>query len=242
MISDPFSRVAAFAERCAASGDIHALVSEFRNIIRDIGFTCSACGAWSGMAPRRVNRFFFNDWPADWFQLYAERQFFADDPLVEEARRAMTLFLWSELEGRRPFSPRGQNIFDVGRAYGWREVVGIPIHGPLGYQGLVSLAAKEPVPLSVADRAWLETLGRLIHDRCRMEIGYGLSPDDVPKLTARELECMQWVAVGKTDAEIGEVLGISTATAHFHVEKVKKKLEMRSRTEAVARLMLNGLL
>ena len=30
----------------------------------------------------------------------------------------------------------------------------------------------------------------------------------------REIECLQWVASGKTDWEIGRVLGIAAATAH----------------------------
>jgi DNA-binding CsgD family transcriptional regulator len=53
---------------------------------------------------------------------------------------------------------------------------------------------------------------------------------------------MQWVAVGKTDWEIAQVLGISSSTAHFHVESAKKKLGLNSRAEAVARLTLYGLL
>jgi LuxR family quorum sensing-dependent transcriptional regulator len=51
---------------------------------------------------------------------------------------------------------------------------------------------------------------------------------------------MRWVAAGKTDAEIGIILGIAAATAHYHVEQVKKKAGTRSRSEAVALLVLAG--
>jgi LuxR family quorum sensing-dependent transcriptional regulator len=64
----------------------------------------------------------------------------------------------------------------------------------------------------------------------------------LPDLSAREIECMQWVAVGKTDADIAQLLGISPATAHYHVEQAKKKLAMSSRTEAVALLVLHGVI
>lgn len=242
MTADFHARALAFVDRCAEVTDIHALIAEFRALIRDMKLTSSACGAWSGLAQQRVNRFFFNDWPQDWFQLYEEKQFFPDDPFVAESRRSMTLFLLSELERRRPISPRSKEIFDAARAYGWRDVIGIPVHGPLGYQGLISLATQQPIMLSERDRACLDMISRAIHHRCRIEVGFGLSPDSMPKLTARELECMQWVAVGKTDWEIGQLLGISSATAHFHVEKAKKKLGLASRTEAVARLTLFGLL
>jgi DNA-binding CsgD family transcriptional regulator len=65
---------------------------------------------------------------------------------------------------------------------------------------------------------------------------------DVPELSKREVECMKWVAAGKTDWETAQILGISRSTAHFHVERVKKKLRKSSRTEAVAILVLHGLI
>jgi DNA-binding CsgD family transcriptional regulator len=61
-------------------------------------------------------------------------------------------------------------------------------------------------------------------------------------MTGREIECMKWVAIGKTNWEIGQVLGISASTVHFHVEGAKKKLNKSTRTEAVAMLVLHGLI
>lgn len=62
----------------------------------------------------------------------------------------------------------------------------------------------------------------------------------MPALTSREAECIRFAADGKSDAAIGATLGISTATAHFHMESVKKKLGVRSRIQAVALLVLKG--
>jgi LuxR family quorum sensing-dependent transcriptional regulator len=81
-----------------------------------------------------------------------------------------------------------------------------------------------------------------LHDRCRAAINFGVPTKPLPDLSAREIECMQWVAVGKTDADIAQLLGISPATAHYHVEQAKKKLAMSSRTEAVALLVLHGVI
>jgi DNA-binding CsgD family transcriptional regulator len=53
-------------------------------------------------------------------------------------------------------------------------------------------------------------------------------------MTPRELECMRWVALGKTDEEIGVILAISARTARFHVENAKKKLGVTTRVQAVA--------
>ena len=59
-------------------------------------------------------------------------------------------------------------------------------------------------------------------------------------MTHREVECLQWAALGKTDWEIGELLGVTKATAHFHIEQAKRKLGVKSRVQAVALLLLHG--
>jgi ATP/maltotriose-dependent transcriptional regulator MalT len=41
-------------------------------------------------------------------------------------------------------------------------------------------------------------------------------------LSARELECLRWVAAGKTDREIGMILSISATTAKFHVNRARE--------------------
>lgn len=61
-------------------------------------------------------------------------------------------------------------------------------------------------------------------------------------LSPRELECLKWVLDGKSDTDIGEILGISPNTVHFHVERVKKKLGVRTRTQAAATVMTLGYL
>ena len=54
-----------------------------------------------------------------------------------------------------------------------------------------------------------------------------LSANLTEELTARELECMRWVAAGKTDAEIGNILSVSEATIKFHINGARRKLGAR---------------
>jgi DNA-binding CsgD family transcriptional regulator len=51
-------------------------------------------------------------------------------------------------------------------------------------------------------------------------------------LTRREAEVLQWVAQGKTNAEIGDILGISIRTVQKHLEHVYEKLGVETRTAA----------
>jgi DNA-binding CsgD family transcriptional regulator len=56
-------------------------------------------------------------------------------------------------------------------------------------------------------------------------------------LTARESEVMHWLIEGKTNAEIGIILGVSPLTAKKHVENILHKLGVETRTAAVTRAL-----
>ena len=56
------------------------------------------------------------------------------------------------------------------------------------------------------------------------------------RLTPREREVVVLVAEGKTNAEIARQLWISPGTVRRHLENVFAKLDVHTRTAAVARL------
>jgi transcriptional regulator EpsA len=54
-------------------------------------------------------------------------------------------------------------------------------------------------------------------------------------LSAREIEVMDWVKLGKTNSEIGSILNISGFTVKNHMCRVFKKLVVSNRAQAVGR-------
>lgn len=56
-------------------------------------------------------------------------------------------------------------------------------------------------------------------------------------LTQREVEVLQLVGRGCTDAEIGDLLRVSTRTVQRHITNVLNKLGCRNRSEAVAKVL-----
>lgn len=54
------------------------------------------------------------------------------------------------------------------------------------------------------------------------------------RLTAREAEVLYWVVKGKTNRDIGEILGTSPRTVTKHLEHVFEKLGVETRTAAAA--------
>jgi DNA-binding CsgD family transcriptional regulator len=57
-------------------------------------------------------------------------------------------------------------------------------------------------------------------------------PSGAAPLSAREHEVLEWMAHGKTNAEIAAILGISLHTVKRHVEKILQKLGVPNRSAA----------
>ena len=63
-----------------------------------------------------------------------------------------------------------------------------------------------------------------------------------PALTEREYECLELVAVGHTNAEIGRRIYLSEDTVKTHLRRLFAKLGARDRAHAVHLAHLRGLL
>ena len=61
-------------------------------------------------------------------------------------------------------------------------------------------------------------------------------------LSSREKEMLNWICTGKSNPEIAEIIGISPWTVKIHVRNLRAKLDVSSRSQAVAKAFELGLL
>jgi len=230
-----------FIARCRGRGAPDT-VGDFLATIKTLGFAAGACGAWAGVGRNRKVRFFFVDWPADWLDYYQNNDYAEHDLLVIEARRRVSAFWYSDVVKRTKLTPKQQQLYRDGANYGWRDVFAVPIHGPGSMQGLVTLAARRELELTETECAIVETLARRVWEQCRTSEGFGLFEPVQASFSPREIECLQWAAAGKSDTDIAAIIGISAATVHYHIERAKTRLGVKTRVEAVAVGVLCGVL
>ncbi len=57
------------------------------------------------------------------------------------------------------------------------------------------------------------------------------------RLTAREAEILMWISRGKTNKEVGLILNTSPRTVNKHLEHIFEKLDVTTRTAAVAKVL-----
>lgn len=90
-----------------------------------------------------------------------------------------------------------------------------------------------------ADR--LREVGLLIGYVVGLSVSKGQKSDRDFELTERELECLFWIAEGKTSDEIATILGISRNTINNYITSVMRKTATKTRSEAIAYAVRNNL-
>jgi len=85
------------------------------------------------------------------------------------------------------------------------------------------------------DAARVAQLAGLMLTERLMDFSNGLQ-DDLPGLSDRERDSLAFMADGRRDKEIADLLGITEATVRFHIDNARRKLGARNRAQAVARL------
>lgn len=113
-------------------------------------------------------------------------------------------------------------------------------------QSALAAQGAEPRPMSIAsgDRQLVFSLQELTSDGdwlvVMREVSDAATVEAVAqafKLTLRESEVLYWVVKGKTNRDIGDILGSSPTTVKKHLEHVYVKLGVETRTAAASMAM-----
>lgn len=233
----------------AAAGGPDDLERSFRRAVRSYGFTTYALGflpvCVTDEEPEPPRPFLMLDWPKAWLELYAREGFAADDIVVAEAARTREPFTWVDVQARHPGA--SERIFKAAAEFGWGNGFVVPIHDPTAPPGerlgVASLAAPDLAGFDADQRSAVAALAFTAFGRARAfgaEAAKGASRRD--RLSERERDALMLVAEGRSDIDIGAIMGVSRAGAHFHVEQAKKRLGASTRAQAVAIALARGML
>ena len=223
-------------QRC---DDIECCAALFRKQALAYGFDTYACGEVD-VDERERNVFFIVEWPERWRKFYLSSGLVERDPLIDALTERRAAFTWSDLRKDGSFLRAGAEALRRVAEQGWREGFVAPVARGGSHFGLVSLAGRA-TDLPPEERRNLGLMCESLLVRIRSLGPPPKFPVPPAGLTGRELDGLRLVAVGRTDAQIAEELGISKFTAHQHVESARKRLGAKSRAQMVARAVAFGI-
>ncbi|WP_338551002.1 helix-turn-helix transcriptional regulator [Roseovarius phycicola] len=184
----------------------------------------------------------FTTYPDTWKEHYMDERFHLVDPTLKAASRSIAPVDWQRLEQDLGF----QSVFNRARDFSLPQSgLTVPVRGPFGDTGLLSVTSELSTPDWVKLKSeviqQLQTLAVNLHDTVMHteQLSYLLQRT---ALSTRELEIMQWIAAGKSQQDVGDILSISVRTVEVHLRSSREKLCTLTTAQAVGRAVSLGLI
>ena len=132
----------------------------------------------------------------------------------------------------------GELLFNITKDI---KAVTFPVHGPGGRNGCFSVIHDEVDNIKVEQKIrLLQWVCQNAHQLfCKLQL---ISSKTFPALTERETEILEWVARGKSNSVIAQILGISPHTVNTYMRRLFLKLGTSDRTSVSLIGISNGLI
>lgn len=181
-----------------------------------------------------------SSWPTELLSKYDAEGLFEDSPTMRHVRASSLpmAFDINEISKTRKDNKKEKAI-DLFERYNMQRGAFFPACDPTGERGGIAFSGDRE-PFTSAEMLQLHMICSHTFERlyqvARQDSKIG---DD---LTAREIDCLNWTAAGKTSAEISNILSLSEHTVNHYLNRATKKLDTVNRTQAVARALRLGII
>lgn len=186
--------------------------------------------------------FLRTSYPAEWLKRYLQQNYITIDPVIREAIKRTLPFEWSELA---PETIEEMAFFRDAASHDLGlSGLSIPLVNKRSQRGLLSITSDLTGSdwkgyLSRVSEDLIE-IGHVLHRRVTNEL-FATDPEK-PTLSAREAECLHWVANGKDSGDIAVILALSEHTVRHYLKSVRHKLGCATLAQCVHRAMQLGIL
>lgn len=171
---------------------------------------------------------------------YAEPEIHQRDPVMQAVRSSPLPIVWSaETYHRAGLNDLGDQVAQGGIRCG----ITMALHQPGGRHLVLGVGTSRPLILTSLQRQRaMAELSLVVAYAYEAGQRLYLTPNSVHvnPLSARERECLQWTAAGKTAWETGVIMAIAESTVNKHLVSAIEKLGCSNKTHAVAKALQSG--
>lgn len=227
--------------------DLHRLM---QSISQEMGFDHFALvhhvdlRPFGGVVDKMVTDDFvvLTDYPQFWVDQYVSDAIVTDDPVLIASQRMNIGFEWNTVPDLISLTSRQRAIIERTQQAGLINGFTVPANVPGELNGSCNFAVAVGHEVDRSNFHMAQLVGSFAFQAARDLVARvrnleGFSP---PKLTDRQLECIVLVARGKTDWEIGKILGISEETVKMHLRNAREAYGVSKRVQVVLRTLFNG--
>lgn len=222
-----------FAEDAESCTDLPTLAALLGDAARELGFDYFALLDHASLTGGPEGLVRIDNYPQPWVRELLVRGYAIDDPVHLASRRANSGFGWCELGSLVKLGQRHRQILGRSRYFGVGAGFTVPANVPGEPSASCSFAIRRAAELPVARLHCAELVGAHALRSARRLRRLPAAPER-PRLSRREIQCLQLLAFGKTDWEIATILGLSAETVHQYVKRARAAYHTVSRAQLVA--------
>jgi LuxR family transcriptional regulator, quorum-sensing system regulator BjaR1 len=232
------SRVLDYIDRVNDCRSRSEILTEFFAAVATFGVTSVLITELPPPGSRLEQFTLLNGWPQAWFDRYTEKRYFDIDQVALSARSAIEPYRWSEIAEKTPADSCTRRIMAEAKEAQLDDGLVVPIFGTHGTQFAATMGGRA---IDFRDRARhaLQLMAVYCHHRAQILAPRWSISEDMPakRLSTREKDCLRWIARGKSNWEVGQIIGISAHTVDAHMRTCMAKLVAVNRTQAVAKAL-----
>ena len=183
----------------------------------------------------RTNPILMLSYDPVWVGRYVREDYFAIDPVVRAGRGGFLPIDWSTLDRS---SSGARHLFTEAESHGvGRQGITIPIRGPNGERAIFTLTSNICLDRWEREKpAYLReyhAVAHFFHERA-VQLS-GLRAARPPRLSRREQQCVQLLALGRQGKTIAHLLEISEPAVRLYLKTARHKLGCATMAQLVAR-------
>lgn len=232
-----FSRVDAFVRDLREVESEDALGAALSEIAKDLGFRYFALTHHVDVR-RSAAAVRIHNYPDGWAEWFDEQSLGRTDPVHRASNLTSVGFSWSKLPEIIALTDSDRRVLDLARREGIGEGFTVPAHVPGEAHGSCSFACAVGEPFPENHLMLVQLVGAFGFETAR-RMRRGPFTSNV-QLTDRQREVVMWAAAGKSDWEIGRILGISEQTVIEHLRHAREQYGVGRRTSLAVHALFDG--
>ncbi|HYG48173.1 MAG TPA: LuxR family transcriptional regulator [Allosphingosinicella sp.] len=220
-------------------------MAELRSLIeaavRELGFDHFAIIHHVSFGTPEGENVRLTNYPVEWVG-HVREQSKLPDPVVRAAERMSSGFKWDQLESLLDMTPAEIEYMAQAARFGIAQGYTVPNHVPGETFGSCNFAVGKDRPFPDSSVSAAQALGSFAFEAARRlvkkrpgEIYLRPSP-----LSDRQRECLLFVARGKSDSVIAQLLDIRPKTVNEHIEAAKRRYSVATRSQLLVRALFRS--
>jgi LuxR family quorum-sensing system transcriptional regulator CciR len=182
-----------------------------------------------------------SDYPADWVERYVTEDIVSNDPVVLASHHTNVGFAWEDIPKFIDMTVAHRDQMERGRKAGIGDGFTVPSNVPGEANGSCNFVVRTGHQLPERQLMMAQLIGSYAFEAARNIVTHArTNAARKVRLSQRQIECVALVGKGKTDWEIGQILGIAQGTVKEYLDDARKRYDVTKRVQLVLRAVYDG--